>query len=253
MTIHLPVTPVGAQIFRDVPAWVAALPIHRGISFCEAVARAARGEAVVVGPGSIDTCRWAPAGLGLAAPESNFEGDITPSLPLGTAAIVLAPVDRFPPEGTPDVVIVKAPAETIVALAGLVGWDEAAWEHVEPERIAKSALRRLREGGDTWRTRVLKPVNRGFAALEKVPGWKSATVLAFKSRKVSAAFEALISRTLASMSVCRNSLVIPYSTGRFNASFFCSGGITWGDNYPFHLTSGWPWEQWRRVRGELSW
>jgi len=48
-------------------------------------------------------------------------------------------------------------------------------------------------------------------------------------------------RTLADMSVCRNSTVVPLLVGRVNVSFFCTGGITWGRNDPDHLTSGWPW------------
>jgi hypothetical protein len=84
-------------------------------------------------------------------------------------------------------------------------------------------------------------VNRGLAALAGSQRWQDLTHRLFRSRLVTAGFEALISRTLADMSVCRNSTVIPLLSGQVNVSFFCTGGITWGRNHPQYLTSGWPW------------
>jgi hypothetical protein len=132
-------------------------------------------------------------------------------------------------------------------MAEAVGWDNGAWEYVEEKRIAVSALRRLKEQDNAWRASFVRGFNRVLGAMGKAPGWKPLTIYVFKNRKASAAFEAFIKRTLASMSVCRNSLVIPHLTGKFNISFLCAGGVSWGDNYPFHLTSGWPWPLWQEL------
>jgi hypothetical protein len=253
MTILLPVAPVGALICTKAPKWAQGAPVYSGVSFCRAVDRAGAGEPLLVKADSIDTCQWAPATLGLRPAESKFEEALTPGLPSGIAAIYLARLDQFPAEQTPDVVIVRAPAGELSHLAEIAGWGMAAWDYADDDRLARSALKQVRSGRSTWRTRMLKPVNQALSGLEKAPGFKQATIVAFKSRKVSAAFEAFISRTLASMSVCRNSLVIPHLSGRFNISYLCSGGVTWGQNFPYHLTSGWPWRIWERLEREVSW
>ncbi len=253
MSLHLPAPPIGAKIFFNPPAWKNDVATFHGVSFCAAITEAAGGEPQMVLPGSIDTCRWVPAVLGLSEPQSAFEKDIAPALPPGDKAVYLARLDRFRDGETPDVVIVRAAPEQMTRLAQIVGWDMAAWEYVEEDRIARSALKRLRENDGNWRTKFVKPFNRTLAAMEKAPGWGRATRAVFKSRMVSAALEAFISRTVASMSMCRNSLVIPHLSGRFNISYFCSGGITWGGNSPLHMTSGWPWPLWRRLERELTW
>jgi hypothetical protein len=95
-------------------------------------------------------------------------------------------------------------------------------------------------------------VNRILGGLARSERWQAFTCWLFQSRWVTARFDALISRTLADMSICRNSTVIPLLTGQANQSFFCTGGITWGRNRPEHLTSGWPWPLFQRVDQVLS-
>ena len=73
----------------------------------------------------------------------------------------------------------------------------------------------------------------------------------FRSPAVTTGYDALIAATLADMSVCRNSTVVPLLTGQANVSYFCSGGITWGGNDPSHVTSGWPYALYRRVAAAL--
>jgi len=253
MTIHLPLPPIGAKIFATAPAWAAEVAPWRGVSFCEAVSAAATRGELWVGPNSLTTCHWAPIVLGFAEPQTAFQQSLEPTLPFITPGVLLAPVDRFRDGQTPDVVIVRAGAETLREMAARAGWDNAAWEHVEDKRIAKSALRELRDDGGDWRTTFSHLFNRTLAALEKAPGWKPLTLFVFQNRRASGAFEEFIKRALASMSLCRNSLVIPYQTGKFNVSNFCAGGMTWGGNYPFHMTSGWPWALWRKMSPDIAW
>ena len=89
---------------------------------------------------------------------------------------------------------------------------------------------------------LIGAVNRALAGLARFRPWQALTHRLFRSGLVTAGFDALISRTLADMSICRNSTVVPLLTGRVNLSFFCTGGVTWGRNDPQQLTSGWPWD-----------
>jgi len=246
MTIKLPLPPIGAKVFATAPAWAGEIEPRPQVSFCEAVSAAATHGEIWVAPNTLSTCHWSPIVLGFEKPQTAFQTSLEPTLPYPTAGVLLAPVDRFRAGVTPDVVIVRAGAETLREMAERVGWEHAAWEHVEEKRIAKSALRELHDAGGGWRTTFSRVFNRSLAALEKAPGWKPLTLFVFKNRRASGAFEEFIKRALASMSLCRNSLVIPCQTGKFNVSNFCAGGMTWGGNYPFHMTSGWPWALWKK-------
>jgi hypothetical protein len=90
-------------------------------------------------------------------------------------------------------------------------------------------------------------VNRVLAAMADRPGWQALTRRLFRSSLLTASFDALISRVLVDMSMCRNATVVPLLTDRVNASFFCTGGITWGRNRADHLVSGWPSSHFRRA------
>jgi hypothetical protein len=103
--------------------------------------------------------------------------------------------------------------------------------------------------GRLW---FLTGVNRLLGGLARSGRWQTFTRWLFRSHWVTARFDAIISRTLADMSICRNSTAIPLLTGRANLSFFCTGGITWGRNRPQHLTSGWPWPIFQRVDQAFS-
>jgi hypothetical protein len=107
-------------------------------------------------------------------------------------------------------------------------------------RLDRSALPLLL--GEEHRTRgwLITAVNHLLASLAPLHTWQALTRRLFRSRAVTIAFEVVILRVLANMSICRNSTVIPLLTDRANVSYFCTGGITWGLNAPSHATSGWP-------------
>jgi hypothetical protein len=228
--------PVGIRLLPDA-GWEAGVPVYDGVSYCDAVRRAGEGEVLRVLPGSIQVCGWAPVVLGLKAPEDAFERGIEPRLPFPVAGLLLAPLDRFP--GEPQVVVVRAGLEHIRSRAQQAGegrlWDGGGRE---PNR---SIVSLLRSRPPSWRHRLVGRVNHPLAVLARHARWQGLTRWLFRSHLATAAYDALISRTVADMSVCRNSTVIPLLSGRVNVSFFCSGGITWGRNDPNHVTSGWPW------------
>jgi len=227
---------VGVRILRRAGEQ-SDVPVYHGISYCDAVREAGAGEVLRVLPGSIAVCGWAPVVLGLKEPQSRFEQGLAPRLAFPVAGLLLAPLDRFP--GEPDVAIVRARPEVLRAMAQRLGREEL-WDGHQG-RLDRSAIPSLFEGAATSRRGLVRGVNRLLATLARSGGWQAFTHRLFRSRLVTAGFDAVISRTLADMSVCRNSTAIPLLTGRANISFYCTGGITWGGNHPQHLTSGWPW------------
>jgi hypothetical protein len=213
------------------------VPVYRGVSYCDAVSRAGRGEVLRVLPGSIQVCRWAPVVLGLKKPKGRFERSLSPRLPSLVAGLLLAPLDRFP--GEPEVIVVRATPGALWEMIESAGWEQL-WDGHEG-RFDRSAVPLLAaDSRMPPRHPLIGPVNRVLASLARFAPWQALTRWLFRSGLVTAGFDALISRTLADMSVCRNSTVIPLRTGRVNVSFFCTGGITWGRNDPHRLTSGWP-------------
>ncbi len=231
----------GAETHPDVP-------LYEGVSFCDAVRRAGEGELLRVLPSSIQVCRWSPVVLGLKPPQDRFERSLAPRIPHPVFGYLLGPPGGFP--AIPEVVIVRGEVGAIRRMLAAAG-PEDVWDG-HARRLDRSALAALTAEEASLRRRAIDVVNRVLAPLSRWKRWQAFTRYLFRSGWVTARFDALISRTLADMSICRNSTVIPLLTGRVNASFFCTGGITWGRNRPDHLTSGWPWPIYRRVLQRLE-
>jgi uncharacterized protein (DUF169 family) len=230
--------PVGVCILPDAD-WQSGVPAYEGVSYCDAVRRAGQGEVLRVLPGSIQVCGWAPVVLGLKSPGGAFEHRLMPRLPFPVAGLLLAPLDRFP--GQPQVVVVRSGLEQIRHMVALAGegclWDSGGRE---PDR---SVVSQLNSRPPSWRHRLVGLVNHPLAVFARSKRWQVLTRWLFSSHLATEVYDALISRTMADMSICRNSTVIPLLSGRVNVSFFCSGGITWGRNDPNQVTSGWPWSE----------
>jgi hypothetical protein len=212
------------------------IPAYKGVSYCDAVRRAREGECLRIVAGSIQVCRWSPVVLGLKPAEGRFEKGLEPRLAYPTAGLLLAPLGRFPDE--PQAVLVQAPARSLQVLLDAVEPDQLWAGHAG--RLDRSALPIVKGQAKPPRHDLIRAVNRVLSGLAGSPHWQALTRWLFRSGAVTAGFDALISRTLADMSVCRNSTVVPLVTGLGNVSFFCTGGITWGRNRPEHLTAGWP-------------
>ena len=246
--------PVGVSLLRSA-AEHDEIPAFAGVSYCQAVRQAgegqtpdgARGQALRVLPGSIEVCQWAPVVLGLRPPEGHFEQSLAPRLDQGTPGLLLAPLDRFP--GEPEVVLLRTTPQVLESLIRMVGREQLWQGH--GGRLALSAVPLFSGGRYTWHYRAVQRTNAVLAFLARSRLWQAATHRLFRSRLVTASYDAIISRTLADMSICRNSTVIPWQSGQVNISFFCSGGITWGMNNPDYMTSGWPWAVFQKLRGPL--
>ena len=245
---HLDPPPVGVRLLPMDDARMdefEAIPVYRGVSYCDAVRRAGEGETLRVLPGSLQVCGWAPVVLGLKEPDGRFEEGLEPRLAYPSGGLLLAPLDRFP--GEPDLVLVRGAPALLQQMVRALEPDEL-WDG-HGGRLDRSALFLFepdpsmpgqdRAGG---RTALVTGTNQALATLARSRRWQALTHRLFRSRLVTAGFDALISRAMADMSVCRNSTVIPLLGDRANLSFYCTGGITWGRNRPDQLTSGWPWD-----------
>jgi len=230
-----------AQEHGEVPAFA-------GVSYCQAVRQAGEGQALRVLPGSIEICRWAPIVLGLSPPGDCFEQRLAPRLECPTPGLLLAPLGRFP--GEPEVVLIRTTRQVLDAMIQMVGRDHLWQDH--GGRLAWSVVPLFSGGRFTLHHRSVRYANAAMAFAARSRRWQAVTHWLFRSRLITAAYDAIISRTMADMSLCRNSTVIPWQTGRVNVSFFCSGGITWGLNNPDHVTSGWPWALFQKLRGSVQ-
>ena len=122
---HLDPPPVGVRLLPVDDAQrdeFGAIPVYRGVSYCDAVRRAGEGETLQVLPGSLQVCGWAPVVLGLKEPDGRFEEGLEPRLAFPSGGLLLAPLDRFP--GEPDLVLLRGAPELLGEMVRALGPDE---------------------------------------------------------------------------------------------------------------------------------
>jgi hypothetical protein len=248
--VTLNVQPVGVKFYVGDFNAPAGIPAYEGMSYCDAVRLVTAGEELLVGRESIDACRWSPVVLGLKEAESGFEKRQEPRQK-NTRTIYLAPLSGFEARGIePDVVIMRDEPGTLRFLSRTVGQNSCVREYAG--ELDKSALEYLWDNRSDWKVKLTMAVNRILAVLQKQEWFRKLIAAIFRSEVVSDLFDRFISRTMADMSMCRNSTVIPAKTGRANISFFCSGGIAWGMNRYDYMTSGWPYPVFEELREKVT-
>lgn len=230
--LELPV--LGVQVLDGI-ARCGSSKRYQGVSWCDAVRRATYGEDLMVGPGSIDTCRWSPIILGLKEPDNEFEKSLDPRLDGDVAGVRVAPLWRI--DGTPDVLIVRGRPAQLRELADRLG--DGALTTRYSGQIGRSATG-LADRGLSARVSLSRASNRALAVLKRWKSFDRATRAAFRGYGVTSLFEKVAKNAVADMSMCRNSVAIPHIEDCGNLSFFCAGGITWGGNSPLDMTSGYP-------------
>jgi uncharacterized protein (DUF169 family) len=235
--LRLDVPPIGVKLLEETSDDFEAADEYRGVSYCDAVGLAASGREVLVLPGSIELCKWSPVVLGLKKPGSDFEVSLGPRVEAPVAAVYLAPLQLFREGLEPDVVILRGGRARIDRLAGMMG--AGALDNRYRGEFDKSALG-VDETGISLKSLLTNSVNRALGRLRHSRAFDSAVKRVFKSETITNTLEKLIKRTMASMSVCRNSTVIPFLEETGNISFYCTGGVTWGGNSPRDVTSGFP-------------
>lgn len=241
--------PVGVKIVTGAADGFERVERYRGISYCDAVRAAGEGGGLFLEPGCIEVCKWAPAVLGFKEPDSSFERGLEPRLGGGVSGIYMARLDCFSDGHEPDVVIVRGRPAQVMALAQAMG--EGALQRRYRGQVYRTALG-VGDSGVSWRALLVNVTNRALARLVRWKWFESLTHRMFRSESVTTAFEKLLKMTMSSMSICRNSTVIPLQEGAGNVSFFCTGGVTWGGNPPANVTSGFPYHLFRKVAGMVE-
>ncbi len=249
--ITLDIPPVGVKIIREGDAGYDRIERFKGVSYCQAVLKATFGKEVLVPPGSIQVCQWAPVVLGHKEAENEFEKTINKRFPVGTGLFYLAPITQFKGRRFPDVVVIRARPGELRAIADLLGYDSfIPYKNYHRDETALAVLAEgPRKGFSQW---AINNVNRWLGWMNGFALWQKTTTLLFRSTIVTRLFDRFITKYMANMSVCRNSTLIPFQTGKANISFFCTGGIAWGKNFPDFLTSGFPYELYKRIAHRLS-
>lgn len=256
MKIKLAMPPIGIKIDRD-DADISSLKskvrikTYSGPSYCDAIRRAGLGENIRVGPGSIQVCRWSPPVLGLKEAETDFEREREPKLPFRASGILIARMDSWPKEaGSPDVVIIRAGRDAFRALLCSMDPDLLYAEHTGVDRTVVPAL----TGGKSSPVKMalVRSTNRALGWLNRFPAWTRLTIWAFRREWSSRMLNFFLDRSMANMSMCRNSTVIPLLSGRINVSHFCTGGISWGKNEPQLMTCGMPHDIYQSVADKLE-
>ncbi|MBU4392141.1 MAG: DUF169 domain-containing protein [Actinobacteria bacterium] len=236
ITLELPL--VGIKVLNDSVVGFENVDVYHGVSYCDAVRLAMFGEELLVKPGSIEVCKWAPAVLGLKIPENSFERGMLPRLD-SVAGLYVAPLSRFLEDAPPDVVIVRGRPTQMKRVMEALG--EGALQRTYYGEIGKTAL------GVVDRRFSLKVMlsyvsNRMMALLRRWKRFDDLIRTAMRTQVLTGALERVLKNTVADMSICRNSTVIPFEEGAGNVSFFCVGGISWGGNLPANMTSGFPYD-----------
>lgn len=222
----------------------------KGVSYCQAVLWATFGDELIVDPSSIQTCQWAPVVLGFKTAENEFEKSINRTLPAGAGPVYLARVDTCRKRFEPDVVLVRAPKTVFYTLIEALGDD--AFISCREHRLDETALSVFAggplKGFSRW---AVRNINRWLYWMNGFAWWQKVTTFLFRSTVITSVFDRFITRYMANMSMCRNSTVLPFQTGRANISFFCTGGVAWGKNPYDFMTSGFPVAVFKKIEGRL--
>ncbi len=249
-----PFPAVGVKIYKmeDETVPPGAFRDYAGTSYCEAVMRATMGEPQLLKPGSISVCRWSPPVLGLKEAESDFEKEREPKLPFLISAAAVARLADWPAEaGDPDIVLLRGERryfEKILEKAGpdaIYDGDGSIDKTMVPALTGKGPVHPAKAA-------LVKAVNALLDFMGRFKAWNKLTVWMFKREGTSRVLNWILDRAMANMSMCRNSTVIPYLTGRINVSHFCTGGISWGKNPPHYMTGGVPFPIYKRIESSIG-
>jgi len=251
-TIELNSTPVGIKITPGVQGELEDRGVfhYRGPSFCDAISRASRGEALLITPASIEKCLWAPAILGLQEPESAFERSLSPRFN-SVKAIMAAPLSFFEKANCcPEVVIIREKRQLVEKILKELEAGELALNYLS--QTDKSALALIAGNRDGFRKLTITGLNRLVEKLKERRQLKRLGEYFLSKPSICYLFDKLISLFLADMSICRNSTVVPALTGKANCSYFCSGAVFWGENSPDNFTTGIPYPVFCKLKEKLN-
>jgi uncharacterized protein (DUF169 family) len=250
ITLELP--PVGVKLLDEkMLEDFSNVTVFSGLSYCQAIFGATFSMELLIKPESIKTCKWVSISMGFKTPANDFERSINPHIEPFTKAVYVAPLHMFKKGYAPDAVILRTTPDNYRRIIDVLGWEN--FIDPEPYRQDITALNEYKmKPPKGFSAFAIKYVNKLLSALNRFAWWHNLTAVLFRSDFITKVFDKFITRYMANMSMCRNSFVIPYLTGKANISYFCTGGIAWGKNDPKNMTSGYPYEMFLKLSEKLD-
>jgi hypothetical protein len=183
-TIPLELPPIGIKFFKKGQPELAGIPRFTGLSYCQAILQSTLGRELIIDSASIQVCQWSPVVLGLKEPENEFEKTIHKRLPAGIGAVLSAPIDTFKDHLSPDIVLVRARADTFRAIINLLGYDQfMAYGGYGPDETALSIFTEGPwKGFRPWAT---KNINRWLYWMNQFVWWQKLTPILFRSTTIT--------------------------------------------------------------------
>lgn len=242
--LDLPV--IGVKQLKDSVNGFESVDRYDGPTWCDVMRLATFGQALVVEPGAIEVCSVAPVVLGLKDAEKEVDKILEPRMMEHVAGYYVNHVSRFPEGVEPDVVIIRGRPAQVKQVAEIAGELQQNYRgYIGASAFDLSGIQRLNVFSalvSNWMIGYVKRL-KGFDNLMKTI--MNAGPLMFIGEK-------MIEKSLADMSMCRNSTIMPLLEDAGNISYFCAGGASWGGNSPRNMTSGYPYRIYRKLVNRLD-
>lgn len=220
---------------------------YQGPSFCAAIHELdLQNKPFILTSDSIRVCKWSPIVLGFKFPQNLFERSLDPCLKYPIQRILIGPLSFFQ-ENRLNPVIVLIRGTPLVHQQILKTLGIHHYLSITSSLLHLSAVQFFKGRISILKITFLQLLNTCVSFIQKYPILEQVTYQLFQSTIVSFIVDFFLIRMASDMSMCRNSTVVPYTTGKGNISFFCIGGITWGKNNPREMTSGYPYELFEKV------
>lgn len=242
--LDLPV--IGVKQLRDSLKGFENVDRYVGPTWCDVIRLATYGQALIVEPGSIGVCSVAPVVLGLKDAEKAVDMILEPRMEERVAGYYINHVSRFPEGVEPDTVIIRGRPSQVRRIA------EESGELQENFRglIGASGL----DLTGFQRLNVLSALisNWIIGYMKRWSGFDPLMKAVMNFGPLMLVGEKLIEKSLADMSMCRNSTILPLLEDAGNISYFCAGGASWGGNSPRNMTSGYPYRIYNKFADKLN-
>ncbi len=258
MNVKLDILPVGVKFLNEEglkSCLKSGFKSEKIISFCDGVRKLKEDNikgGLLITPNSISICKWCQIVLGLKKPKSYFEKTINIKLEFPIYGIFIFNINEpkrslpdFNKTKNPDTVLIRTTPEKIKSIIEIIGWNNFTDEYFD--KLDSSALSLFKDQASLFKVTVTKLVNNMLTKLNTNRIWKKLINVMFKSEVLTLIWDIFIKKFMADMSMCRNSTVIPFLKNKGNISFFCTGGIAWGNNSQQNMPMGLPFDLYMKL------
>ncbi len=249
--IVLDLPPIGIKILSGSIEEYDSIPVFSGVSYCQAICNATYDQELLVKADSIKICQWSPVVTGLKKAENEFEKSIPMHLPSISTGIYIAPFYKFRSDTPPDIITIRTNPDNFRLMVDVLGPEE----FIDPTPYGQdlTALQFLYtpplQGVSGW---LIRNTNMWLAFLNRYYWWQEFNTFLFRSKFMTRVFDKFITKYMANMSMCRNSMAVPFQKKKANISYFCTGGIAWGKNLATNMTSGLPYDIFQKIEPYLD-